>query len=1106
MSIQTSELAALRSVKLPTLLGMKLKFSCADIYQVSIPSEATSAEFQVLETASSAVTTLKVILPGDKIIRVHLGQENIRAADSNYEFALQSLDPFIVGDCLDLTKDARWKIPKIAEITEADVDLIELHRAAAYSSWSHGITYVEEGREPKGLRRAQIGALHSIASHWTLSKAPGVVVMPTGTGKTEVMVAAAIAQRCECLLVIVPSDALRLQTAKKFIQSGILRELGVIPSKYSLPVVAVLKGRPESEADLELFSACNVVVATMAALTGITSELQKKIGERCSHLFLDEAHHAPADSWNRLKEHFKGKPTLQFTATPYRRDGRRLDGRFIYNYPLSKAQEDGCFVPINFEEVSEWDDALADGAIAAKAVARLRQDRQRGFNHLMMARAGTIEQANDLFNQIYSPQYADLNPVVIHNKMPGRRALLEAIKHGEHKIIVCVDMLGEGFDLPQLKIAALHFVHKSLAVTLQFAGRFTRSATGAVTNIGEATVVANTADPKVSEALEELYAQDADWNRLLPRLSLDAINPQVQLSEFVEQFRSSTPPDEAELLSSSNLLPKCSAIIYKTNAFAPERFRSYLKEGQQLISSWIHEQRHVMAFVIKHRLALDWANSRELAHEVYDLFVLFYDAPRGLLFIHSSIKKNKHLDLAKAVGGAVLEQVSGERMFRIFAGLNRLTFYNIGLNRRGRGNMRYQMFTGLDVADAIEPAFQNDSTKANLFGAGYEQGDRATVGCSYHGIVWSLQTTTIPEWQTWCEHIGSKILNEGIATNSYFQHTLVPREITSFPTEPPLCIEWPGLFFERATQDIFFYRSGRPTSWLEAEIQLTNEWTLNSYTFDLVFVDGERIGFRATLSDSGFQVTATTGSSVEIRIGTRRFNLLDFLSDHSPVLRFADGAEIKKGNVMIAPRGEQEVIHFPIDRIVGIDWAGIDLQVESQWKNGQYRPNSVQRRVIELLLTDPAYLIVADDDDAGEAADVVAIKETDTTVNVEFYHCKYSGAAAAGSRANDFYQVCGQAQKSVSQTNSFSSLVSHLTHRETKALNGRNTRLERGSLAGLTDLRRRARRKHTRYNIAVVQPGISRDRIEPHHTAMLGSTSLFLQQIITTPLLVWASE
>jgi superfamily II DNA or RNA helicase len=45
-------------------------------------------------------------------------------------------------------------------------------------------------------------------------------------------------------------------------------------------------------------------------------------------------------------------------------------------------------------------------------------------------------------------------------------------------------MLGEGYDLPNLKIAALHDQHKSLAITLQFIGRFTRSSSN--TPIGDA--------------------------------------------------------------------------------------------------------------------------------------------------------------------------------------------------------------------------------------------------------------------------------------------------------------------------------------------------------------------------------------------------------------------------------------------------------------------------------------------------------------------------------------------------------------------------------------------------------------------------------------------
>ncbi len=81
-----------------------------------------------------------------------------------------------------------------------------------------------------GLRPPQVSALHSIVGHWELETEPCTVVMPTGTGKTEVMLATTVqfANR-GTVLVVVPSAALREQTAGKLLTLGLLRELGVIP-------------------------------------------------------------------------------------------------------------------------------------------------------------------------------------------------------------------------------------------------------------------------------------------------------------------------------------------------------------------------------------------------------------------------------------------------------------------------------------------------------------------------------------------------------------------------------------------------------------------------------------------------------------------------------------------------------------------------------------------------------------------------------------------------------------------------------------------------------------------------------------------------------------
>ncbi|WP_346659404.1 helicase-related protein [Bradyrhizobium sp. 141] len=86
-----------------------------------------------------------------------------------------------------------------------------------------------------------------------------------------------------------------------------------------------------------------------------------------------------------------------------------------------------------------------------------------------------------------------MKPVLVYSG-PGRKtgnakSMAQLYDRGVNgtRIVVCVDMLGEGVDLPNLKIAALHDTHKSLAVTLQFIGRITRK--GDDKTIGEATVV-----------------------------------------------------------------------------------------------------------------------------------------------------------------------------------------------------------------------------------------------------------------------------------------------------------------------------------------------------------------------------------------------------------------------------------------------------------------------------------------------------------------------------------------------------------------------------------------------------------------------------------------
>ncbi len=74
--------------------------------------------------------------------------------------------------------------------------------------------------------------------------------------------------------------------------------------------------------------------------------------------------------------------------------------------------------------------------------------------------------------------------------------------------------------------------------------------------------------------------------------------------------------------------------------------------------------------------------------------------------------------------------------------------------------------------------------------------------------------------------------------------------------------------------------------------------------------------------------------------------------------------------------------------------------------------------------------VVFDDDSAGEAADLVCLKEEDNVIRLAMIHCKFSGAATKGERIKDVVEVCSQAVRSAKWKWRFADLCRHLLGRE----------------------------------------------------------------------------
>ncbi|WP_421133122.1 DEAD/DEAH box helicase [Alteromonas sp. A079] len=178
------------------------------------------------------------------------------------------------------------------------------------------------------LFKHQQDALADIENSRTQGKNTFLLVLPTGTGKTEVFIADYGNQKeqgnANRALVIVPFKDLREQTKSRFLKR--------------IPTLSVSSEITDLNAD--------VIVQT-------TQAIQRQFASLSSHHFdyivVDEAHHAPAQGLKRVLEHFNPKTLLGCTATDKRLDQKDLAeifGRYQLNMTLEEAIKQKLLPPI----------------------------------------------------------------------------------------------------------------------------------------------------------------------------------------------------------------------------------------------------------------------------------------------------------------------------------------------------------------------------------------------------------------------------------------------------------------------------------------------------------------------------------------------------------------------------------------------------------------------------------------------------------------------------------------------------------------------------------------------------------------------------------------
>jgi superfamily II DNA or RNA helicase len=858
------------------------------------------------------------------------------------------------------------------------------HRSAVTLGWE----LVDSGQ----LRKAQLGAAWALSAHGTVSTGPGLVVLPTGVGKTLVLCLAPYLLRSRRVLVVTPGRLVRAQVTSAFETLKDLKSAGVLAPDTPSPAVVRVEHRATT-ADWGDWRNADVVIGTPDVLSHGYPGVERVPQGLFDLVIFDEAHHLPARVWTAILEAIDA-PAVLLTATPTRRDGKPLAGDLVYAYPLSQAIADGVYAPVRFRAVTPADGQDPDRAIALAAHDRLADPMHREAGSRLLVRTGTKLEAERLV-QVYATVGLDVGLVLGDTAPSTVRRILGDVTEGRLQGFVAVGAMIEGFDFPALKIAAYHHPHRSLAPTLQFLGRLSRVTPHGIR--GELLAIPE----QVEGETRELYNQDRDWAELMPEIVDAALHEEQAIRHYVANAHVAGPLD----VPARAITPPKSARIYRmADDVLPTLDVEPKRIGRADVVFRLYDPGTSLVAFVTHRIVRQrWADTTLLDVPEFDLHLATWVDKQRVLFV--STESGPALDdLLRCFGVAGgVRNLAPDDLVRLISAADPGSYFSVGLRaaqaRRAQG-ASYDMTAGPAVQSALDYNERNSTILGHVM-ARPKTGNRGTVGFS------------VAKSKLWEPDSAQSLLD--------FRHWAVARAADL--DRPAASIGLPGLDVQLGEQFTAF--TGEVLSAALDSRFLTGEYllTLRGAVVDAgsvdvladlegdetleitLIVDDDPVwrGWQATngsvtaLEHTDVQVlVAATAEVIEVPRALRDAPLGIFCTDGSTVV----------GEVRLPPRHVPAIILTEL--LLSDAWAGIDITTEI----GPL--GTVQARTAELAAIDASW--VATDHTSYELADFISLAINNGTPSLRFFHCKGSGAAKPGRRVGDLYEVIGQVVKNVPRT------------------------------------------------------------------------------------------
>lgn len=928
-----------------------------------------------------------------------------------------------------------------------------------------------------GFREAQLAAIHAISAHFFATKAPAIVVMPTGAGKTAVAAAVCFNLRPSRVLVITPSRLLREQIAEKFETLVDLERIRAIPALMERPRVLNLRNRVKSIEDWANLREFDVVVSTVYGVSGLDGKVPDIPPDLFDLVIVDEAHHAPAATWARALEHLSSARQILLTATPFRRDARQIPGRIVFTYDVKRAYEDGVFGDLTFRPANPGDGANIDEAIAREAEAQFLEDRANGLEHLVMVRVDGIDRGHEL-EAVYRKTSLRLKFVSGRSSLSTVKKVNAELRKGELDGIICVNMFGEGFDLPRLKIAALHSPHKSLAVTLQFIGRFARTTDK---KIGRATFVAFPEEQRAE--IQELWTTSAIWPEIVHNISTIRIERERLAQEVYDTFDQPFAPEIGDL--PLNLIrPYFHAKIFHASNDVDLNRRPVPQKHRRLAFSTFSPEVSTLVLIEQYVAQPKWLCETKFEDGLYHLSILHWNKKRGYIFIGATDKSVSNYDrLLSLIGESGARELSSARINRALNGIDGLTFFNLGMRRKQFGGRAesYRILAGPSADIIISELDGQSYNRGHSFGKGRRNGVDVTIGISTSSKIWSNFVGQIPDYVDWCADLAERLSSKNAdPTGSGLDRLSAGQPITKFPTNPVL-----GFFNPQSY--ISVPRVFRDQE-LGGELGLITDFDIS-----VLGSSESEAHFRVSSADLSWDAVLRLGAyppvvpfdecEVEPFVGRvdEAIALSEYLSEYVPLLLLENFDVVEHGSVF---ESTKEGVELDRSCMQTIDWAADEVNIEIEKPPGHAIKAKSIFSWMEDYLDQKSCKFVFNDDGAGEVADFITLESFEDENWISLYHCKASGEDTAGSRLDDLYDVCGQAIRSGIWLPA-RRLVEQLQHRMTRpSIVG----VRRGNFEQFRTVFVTNERQKLRFANIIVQPGLSSAALRERPEQLLVTT------------------